>query len=275
MAYVGCQYTGITKEIEGIIMTTSTIDAIARNQTASSTMDAVKKTAAEDKPKSEISAKKLADDFDAFLLLLTTQLKNQDPTEPLDTNEFTSQLIQFANVEQQVQTNANIEKLVAATQSAGIQQGIDYIGKAIDADGNKGMLVNKNAVFLYELPTNAHKVDITILDRMGRPVFSGPGATGSGKNLVRWDGKDGETRAQLPDGTYQIVVKAETFDGTKIDAKTYTTGVVDAVETEKDGTAVLLLGNERIKIGDVRAVRDIGIPTTTQASQQPASPPRT
>jgi flagellar basal-body rod modification protein FlgD len=217
--------------------------------------------------KSEIDGAKLADDFSSFLKLLTTQLQNQDPTEPLDTNEFTNQLVLFSGVEQQLATNKNLEKLVAASSTTGIQQGLGYIGKAIDAVGNKGVLVDKSAVFAYELPKNASTVDVSIVDATGRAVFSGTGSKQEGKNLVVWDGVNSFTQQAMADGTYQIVVNAKDFKNEKIEVKTYTTGRVTSTELDKDGNTVLNVGNAKIPVGDVLAVREI----PTNVSTKPAT----
>ncbi|MGB1540522.1 MAG: flagellar hook assembly protein FlgD, partial [Rickettsiales bacterium] len=81
---------------------------------------------------------KLSGDFDTFLLLLTTQLQNQDPIEPLDTNEFTAQLVQFANVEQAIDTNSNLETMISMQQGTQINNAVNYIGNFVEAKGNSG-----------------------------------------------------------------------------------------------------------------------------------------
>jgi flagellar basal-body rod modification protein FlgD len=211
-------------------------------------------------PKSEIDGKKIASDFQSFLRLLTTQLQNQDPTEPLDTNEFTNQLVLFSGVEQQLATNTNLEKLVAAT-AGGIQQGLGYIGKAVDAPGNKGVLVDGNAVFAYELPADAEKVEVSILDSRGQVVFSGNGAKKAGKNLVVWDGVNSLNQKAMPEGTYQIAVKAKNFKDEDIEVTTLTTGRVTSAEGDKDGNTLLSIGSEKINVKDILTVREI--PTNT------------
>ncbi len=216
----------------------------------------------------ELDGAKLADDFDDFLLLLTTQLKNQDPTEPLDTNEFTSQLVQFATVEQAVATNLNLEKLVNASAATGIQQGLGFIGKAIEAEGNKGVLSNGNAVFSYELPQNATSVNVSILDSTGRAVFSGAGDTSAGKNTVVWDGINNLTGQPMPDGTYQIAVNARNDKDEKIDAKTFTTGRVSAAQVDDQGNTILSVGTAKVKADDVIGVREIPEEVVISAPQQ-------
>jgi flagellar basal-body rod modification protein FlgD len=221
--------------------------------------------------KSDIDGKKLASDFQSFLKLLTTQLQNQDPTEPLDTNEFTNQLVLFSGVEQQLATNTNLEKLVAAT-AGGIQQGLGYIGKAVDAPGNKGVLVDGNAVFAYELPTDANTVEVSILDARGQSVFSGNGAKNAGKNLVVWDGINSFNQKAMPNGTYQVVVKAKNFKEEDIEVTTLTTGRVTSTETDKDGNTLLSIGSEKLNVKDILAVREI---PPTPVKKETATAPAT
>ncbi len=211
----------------------------------------------ENPSRAELDAQKLADDFDDFLLLLTTQLENQDPTEPLDTNEFTQQLVMFASVEQQVATNSNIEQLVEATVASGVQQSLGYIGKAIEAVGDKGVLADGQAVFAYELPQTATRVDVSILNSGGQVVFSGAGSTDAGRNTVLWDGINSFNSQQMPDGTYQIVVSARGTGDSELDVTTFTTGRVTSAEVDAEGQTLLTVGTTKVPVSDVRAVREI------------------
>lgn len=212
-------------------------------------------------PKSEVDGKKIADDFSQFLLLLTTQLKNQDPTEPLDTNEFTAQLVQFAGVEQQLATNANLEKMIALSQQTRIEAGVSYIGKAIDAEGNAGFLNGNQAAFVYELPANVKEARVTIMNEAKQTIFSGTGATTKGKNLVSWDGVGNVGTAngvQMPNGMYSIAVKATGFDGKDVTGvKTFTTGRVSAATFDEDGNLNLEVGSLDIPAEKVIAVREL------------------
>jgi flagellar basal-body rod modification protein FlgD len=211
--------------------------------------------------KSETDRARIADDFQQFLLLLTTQLENQDPTEPLDTNEFTAQLVQFAGVEQQLATNSNLEKMINLAQQSRIESGVAYIGKAIDSEGNAGFLVNNRAAFVYELPNTAKEVRVSIMNESNQVVFSGTGSTIRGKNLVSWDGVGNIGAAngrQLPSGLYYISVRATGQDGKEMTGtKTYTTGRVTAANFDKDGNLNLEVGTLSIPADKVLAVREI------------------
>lgn len=204
--------------------------------------------------KADQDRKKLADDFDDFLLMLTTQLKHQDPTEPLDTNQFTQQLVMFASVEQQVATNTNMEKMVNLFESQGIDTATSYIGKMVEAKGDGGFLNNGVAPFVYSLPSAAEKVNVVITDASGRAVFSGKGTTNAGKNLVTWDGKNSFTGAQMSEGTYRLQIQATGFDGKTMEATTFTTGYVSAVEMD-GGELKLTVGNLLVPVKDVIAIR--------------------
>jgi flagellar basal-body rod modification protein FlgD len=210
----------------------------------------------ENPSKAETDGTKLAENFDDFLLLLTTQLKNQDPTDPLDTNEFTQQLVSFAGVEQQVNTNKNLEKLIGSSVSAGVQQGLGYIGKTVQATGDKGVLEDGKAYFAYELPSDVSEANISILDKAGKVVFSGKGNTNAGKTVAFWDGKNSINNNQMPDGTYQLIVTAKGFKNEEVKAKTYTTGRVSSVETNKDGEVVLSVGTAKVKVNEVISVSE-------------------
>jgi flagellar basal-body rod modification protein FlgD len=167
-------------------------------------------TTLDDGTKSATSKAALQEDLNRFLNLLITQLKNQDPLDPLDANEFTSQLVQFAGVEQQIYQNANLEKLLALQQTSQISAMVDFIGHTVEATGKKVPLVNKMAEFTYALDTNAAETIINIKDESGVTVFTGEGETAVGKHNFTWDGISFGTMPQ-PDGIYTVTVTA--FDG--------------------------------------------------------------
>src|SRR5712675_1888412 len=97
----------------------------------------------------------LASNFSTFLTLLTTQLKNQNPLDPLDTNQFTQQLVQFAGVEQQMKTNDQLTSLVSLQQTAQSTQALGFVGKTAVVDGSTTNLVNSAANWNLSVPTNS------------------------------------------------------------------------------------------------------------------------
>src|SRR5580692_10651622 len=84
----------------------------------------------------------LSGNFDTFLTLLTTQLKNQDPTSPMDSNEFTQQLVEFSQVEQQIDTNTNLQTLITQGQSQSGAYATGYLGKSVSITNGNASLTN-------------------------------------------------------------------------------------------------------------------------------------
>src|SRR5439155_19639569 len=114
----------------------------------------------------------IAGNFNSFLTLLTTQLQNQNPLDPLDTNQFTQQLVQFASVEQQLKTNDQLTTLVSLQQTAQSTQALTFVGKTAVVDGSTAALTNGLASWELGVPTNAN-VTISIANSTGQTVFTG------------------------------------------------------------------------------------------------------
>src|SRR5437868_14522330 len=113
----------------------------------------------------------LAGNFDTFLQLLTTQLKNQNPLDPLDTNQFTQQLVQFAGVEQQLRTNDQLSALLALQQTAQSTQALTFVGKTAVVEGDTAALTHGLATWNLSVPTDAN-VNIAITNSAGQTVFT-------------------------------------------------------------------------------------------------------
>ena len=126
------------------------------------------------------ASNRLAESFDNFLTLLTTQLQNQDPLEPLETNEFTTQLVQFTNVEQQIAANTKLEKLIGLTETAQLSAALDTLGKIIEAPGDTAALAAGEATWGYSLATTADSVSIEVFDDAGKRVATEIGETAAG-----------------------------------------------------------------------------------------------
>ena len=122
----------------------------------------------------------LASNSQTFLTLLTTQLKNQDPTSPLDTNQFTAQLVQMTGVEQQLLSNQLLQTLVNQSSGGGVTGAVGLIGKQVTASGNTATLTDGSASWQYNLGGNAANVTVQVSDSSGNVVFTGAAPTGSG-----------------------------------------------------------------------------------------------
>ena len=201
------------------------------------------------------AAKTLGADYENFLKLLTTQLKNQDPSDPTDTNQLTQQIASLSQVEQQINTNKNLEKLLSVFNVSQMGNIVSYIGRQVDATGNQGYLSGGVASFAYNLPEGAKSSTVTISDKDGVVVFNGAGTTLAGRNEVYWDGTNSFTGNKMADGAYTFKVVAKDAAGKELTATTYTTGIVTAVDSQ-DGTATLSLGKISVPVNNVLSVRN-------------------
>lgn len=197
---------------------------------------------------------KFGEDFDAFLKLLTSQLKFQDPLSPMDTNQFTTQLVQFTSVEQQIRQNKNLEALLATQRTVELASASNYIGRTVEANGRSVVLADGAASVTYTLPIAAKTVSIAIKDADGNLVRTLRGNTGTGQQTIVWDGR-GDTGNRLADGTYSFAVNATDANGQAIKPQTGMTGVVDGFDVSPSNAIILRAGSLRIPLSDVSTVR--------------------
>lgn len=220
-------------------------------------IDAATASGAGELTKSEASKQKLAEDLDQFMNLLVTQLQHQDPLDPMDPNEFTSQLVEFASVEQQIQSNSNLEQMLDLQQTSLLGTVVGYIGKQVEVSGNDMPLEDGVATAHYSLEAKADSTAITITDQTGKSVFYTTGETDAGRHSFEWNGKDTLGFPQQ-DGIYTITVSALDASGDPIGVAHTVTGTVTGV-SNNDGQAVLSLGEADYDVDDVLAVRDTTI----------------
>lgn len=202
-----------------------------------------------------VQGQKLADNFNTFLKLLTSQLQNQDPLEPLKSNEFTQQLVQFSSVEQQLETNKLLNQLVTTNGADGVASAVGFIGKTITAEGDKQVLSGGQAEWKYDIARNAQTVQLNVINSLGRTVTSTTGELGSGVHSFTWDGKDALGRQLVDGGQYKLHVVAKDATGIDIEATPQIVGRVRAVETGADGP-VLVLNASRVNLNDVKSIAE-------------------
>jgi flagellar basal-body rod modification protein FlgD len=196
----------------------------------------------------------LTGDLESFLLLLTTQLKNQDPLEPLDSNEFAAQLAQFATVEQAIKTNDNLNNLIGISKAGQTAAAVSYLGKTIEAEGDIAPLIDSKAEYGYTLPSTATSVTLAIANDQGRVVFSTTGETAVGRHSFVWDGVDSQGNELAP-GNYRLLIGAVDADGEQISAKTRIVGRVDGADTSGD-TINLSIGGVGVALDKVLSVKE-------------------
>lgn len=199
-------------------------------------------------------AASLADNFDTFLTLLTTQLKNQDPLSPMDSNEFTQQLVQFSSVEQQIHANKNLENLIALQKASAGATAAGYIGRRVTAQTDTAALIGGQAAWTYALDGNAEQTSIVIKDSTGKVVATRSGETGIGKHDFNWDGLN-NVGQPLPDGPYSIEVSAFDGNGAPVNVATGITGVVSGVVLTGDEPELAING-VTVKLSDILSVSD-------------------
>ena len=183
----------------------------------------------------------LGTNFNTFLNMLTTQLKHQDPLSPMDSTQFTNQLVQFSSVEQQINANSNLEKLIKLQQTAQTSQGISYLGQTVEVAGNDLALQDGSASLSYTLPKEARDVKIQIKDSSGKTVNTITGEAASGRHDISWNGKDSDGK-QLDDGRYSVQVMATGPDGTAITTTGTTFGRVTKVTNDATAGSQLVMG---------------------------------
>ncbi|MEQ8196089.1 MAG: flagellar hook capping FlgD N-terminal domain-containing protein [Rhodospirillales bacterium] len=197
---------------------------------------------------------KLNEDLNQFLTLLITQLENQDPLDPMDSGEFTTQLVQFASVEQQIQQNANLEQLISLQSANLVTDMTNLLDTTIEATGQNFPLEGGQAEFTYALANNARETTVSIRNSAGLTVFTTPGEISAGKHNFVWDGKDslGNT---LPDGQYTAIVNAKNIDGNLMDVSHTVFGRVTGAGVE-NSVLTLFLGTTPVSMDSLLSIKE-------------------
>jgi flagellar basal-body rod modification protein FlgD len=194
----------------------------------------------------------LAGNFQTFLTLLTTQLQNQNPLDPLDTNQFTQQLVQFAGVEQQLRTNDQLTSLVSLQQTAQSTQALGFVGKTAVVDGATTQLTNRAATWTLGVASNSN-VAITIANSTGQNVFSGNyPATAGANQAFSWDGK-GNDGTQWPDGKYTLTATALDSSGSPVAVSTQIQGVVNSVDLTQS-PPLLSINGQTYTVNQIKSI---------------------
>lgn len=196
----------------------------------------------------------LSANLETFLTLLTTQLKNQDPLSPLDSNEFTAQLTQMAGVEQQLLTNDLLTNLLTAQQSQGMTGASSYIGKEVTAVWAADKLTDGKASWSYELGASASSVTLQVVDGTGKTVWTGDApAKSEGVHDFTWNGQTTAGGQAADGGVYTLKITAKNGANT-ITSQVLTRGQVSGVELY-DGTPYLNVGNSIVPLSTVIALK--------------------
>jgi flagellar basal-body rod modification protein FlgD len=208
--------------------------------------------------KSGVAASALAGNMDMFLTLLTTQLKNQDPTNPMKSEDFTQQLVQMSSVEQAIQTNSNLETLISASAFQASATAINLIGKEVEGVGGGAALKDGAANWNITLNSDAPTTTVNVLDKNGATVFTKTISGEQGSQAFTWDGKN-QDGVQQDDGTYFLQVTANDANGAAVGGSVTTKGIVTAVDLSS-ADPLLTVNGAQINYSKVLAVGNA--PTT-------------
>ena len=194
---------------------------------------------------------------DDFLKLMIAQLQAQDPTNPLDAQDFSAQLAQFSSLEQQLAMNKNLEEISnnqAALQNSSM---ISLIGKSVNSQGDSIKFTPGEIQTLsYSLPEDASSVSIDIFDREGNQVITiKPGDQLAGVNTVQWSGVDSKGNP-VEEGNYNFKVRGKNSSGEEFDSETFTSGIVSEVIFE-DGISYAIVNGNKIPASEISRVGSI------------------
>jgi flagellar basal-body rod modification protein FlgD len=185
----------------------------------------------------------IASNFTTFLQLLTTQLQNQNPLDPLDTNQFTQQLVQFAGVEQQMKSNDQLASLLALEKSAQQTTAMAYVGHTVVVDGATTELSSNGATWSFNAPKTA-TATVTIKDATtGQTAYTGTFGVTAGDQKFTWDGKGADGK-QWPGGNYTMSVTAVDANQQAVNISTEIQAVVSSVDMTQDPPTLTIAGKD-------------------------------
>lgn len=200
---------------------------------------------------SAVDNTEIASNFTTFLQLLTTQLQNQDPLSPMDTNQFTQQLVEFAGVEQQMKTNDTLATLVSLQQSAQTSQALSLVGATVVVNGTTAQLANGQATWSLTA-TQPATATVTITAPSGQTVYTATGAVNAGSQPFTWNGvgSDGTT---WPAGNYTLTATAVTASGQSTTITSQVEGQITSVDLTQT-PPLLAMGGQNYKVTDIQRI---------------------
>jgi flagellar basal-body rod modification protein FlgD len=182
----------------------------------------------------------IAGNFNEFLTLLTTQLQHQDPLSPLDTNQFTQQLVQFASVEQQINMNTSLSTLITLQQTAQATSALGFLGATVVVGGNSAQLANGQATWNYSVASPA-TATIVVSNASGQQVYSTTQTLQPGNQTFSWNGQS-SAGAAMPSGTYTVAITATGANGQSVPVTTAIQGVVSGVNVSANPPTLTING---------------------------------
>ena len=191
--------------------------------------------------------------YNTFLNLLTAQIQNQDPLSPMDTTAWTTQLVQYSSVEQQLQANQYLSQIASASGS-NMSNAVNYIGKTVSATSTTATMNNGTASWDYNLASAASKVTLTVQDASGNTVYQTTGTGNSGANTFTWNGQTANGNTDTT-GNYTLSITSTDSSGNAVDNTVGVSGVVTSAQ-EDNGTLTLTVGGTEVPVANVTSVTD-------------------
>jgi flagellar basal-body rod modification protein FlgD len=200
------------------------------------------------------SSQQIAGNFDTFLQLLTTQLQNQDPLDPMDTTQFTQQLVEFASVEQQIDMNTNMQTLISDQQTTQATSALGLVGSTVTLSGSSATLSNATgSPATWSLTTTSPATaNVTITSSAGTTAYTGTMALNAGTQSYSWNGQ-GNNGQTWPDGTYTIAINATGANGQTVNVSTQTQGTVSGVNLSQNPITLVISG-QNVPISSITSI---------------------
>jgi len=205
------------------------------------------------------ASQQIAGNFDTFLQLLTTQLQNQDPLDPMDADSFTQELVEFASVEQQVDMNTNMQTLISMQQTTEATSALQLVGSTVTIQGSTATLSNAtNTPATWSLTAQAPATaNVTITSAAGTTAYTGTVALNAGTQTYTWNGV-GSNGQTWPDGTYTIAINATGANGQAVTVSTQTQGTVSGVNLSNN-PPTLMVNGQSVQISQVTSITSGGV----------------
>lgn len=203
-------------------------------------------------------------DQDAYLKLLVAQLEHQDPLNPMDDKDMTSQLSQFSSLEQLTNINTGIKSLVSSQSSSNMLNAVSFIGKGIKADGySLSKSGDTTSTVYYSLGESVSNMQVNIYASDGTLVRTDAlGPSQAGEFQYNWDGKD-TNGTKLADGTYGVAIVAEDTSGAPVLVQSKISGEVSGLLTQNGTTMLQLKDGRTIELSSVTEIVAPSTSTTT------------
>ena len=199
-----------------------------------------------------LATQQIAGNFQSFLTLLTTQLQNQNPLDPLDTNQFTQQLVEFAGVQQQLNTNDSLSTLVSLQKTTQSTEALAYVGKTAVVKGSTATMTNSTAAWELSVPS-ASSMNVSIASSTGQTVFTGTYNVAAGTNQpFSWNGQ-GNDGTQWPDGNYTLTATAKDSSGNTVAITSAIEGTVSSVDLTQS-PPLLTIGSQTYTVSQVQSI---------------------